>query len=418
MAQELEVGKAPHITVSACRGDLVVKSWDKNTVLVKELDASVKETESGLFISSNGRLQLRLPEYASLTVETAYGDAIVKGVQGAVSLATVHGDAILVNLDQADLGMVYGDLSAKLVNGRISGNTVSGDTVFRNVGGITLQQVHGDLAARVVNGDVSVDSVMGDISLRQVSGNVNIITGHRDANLRFISGATNVGDIMGDIRLYGGLTAGKHNFHAGGDIILRWPLNTPLQLNAQASQILNRLSFDQLSEAQGTFNGSIGADGPVVNLQANGRVILKELYVVQEEWEHYQADDPDLELTLDLEGLGAQISAQVSEQLSRLSGELESKFGADFTQKMAEKISRKAEQAARRAEEAAERARQRAEKQRGIYFGPRPGRPPAPPRPPRPKATPEEQLKILKMVEQGVITPEDAATLLDALENK
>ncbi len=418
MAQEFDLGKAPQIFVTLCAGELLVKGWDNTAVLVKEDDVKVKEGEEGLTISSNGRIQLRLPEYANLTVETVHGDAIIKNLQGSISLKTVNGDAIFVNVEQAALETVHGDLSGKHINGPVTAVTINGDAIFRNVGGISLETVHGDLAARMVNGDVDVATVAGDISLRQVTGDVSIKHGHRDANLRFLSGATSVGEINGDVRVYGELAAGKHHFQAGGDIVLRWPPSSPLQLTAQGNRILNRLPFDEVVESEDSFTGTIGTGGPVVNLEANGRIILKDLYVVREEWEHYQADDPDMEFTLDLEGLGAQINAQVNEQLSRLSVELESKFGADFTQKIAEKISRKAEQAARRAEQAAERARRRAEKHRATHYGPRPGRPPAPPRPPKPKATPEEQLKILKMVEQGVISPEEANTLLDALENK
>ncbi len=418
MAQEFELGKVPHIVIPICSGDLIIKSWDKSTVLVKEDDAKVVAHENGLTISSHGRLQLRLPEFANLVVENVHGDAIVKDLQGSLTFGTVNGDAILVTVEQAALKTVHGDLSAKHVKGGLTAVTVNGDAIFRNVGDIHLQNIHGDLSARVVNGNVDVITVAGDIGLRQVSGDVSIKHGHRDANLRFLGGVTNVGEVNGDVRIYGELTAGKHHFHAGGDIVLRWPPSASLQLIAQGNQVLNRLTFDEVRETGDTFTGHIGTDGPVVNLQANGRIILKELYVVREEWEHYQADDPDMEFTLDLEGLGAQINAQVSEQLSRLSVELESKFGADFTQKIAEKISRKAEQAAQRAEQAAERARRRAEKHRAAQFGPRPGRPPTPPRPSKAKATPEEQLKILKMVEQGIISPEEANTLLDALENK
>ncbi len=422
MAQEFSLGKAPNIVITACHGDLVVKSWEKPEVLVKGQDSKAVETEDGLQINSNGRLQLFLPEYASLHVENARGDVVVKNLRGITTLHDTGGDVVLVNLDQVTLGTVHGDLSAKHINGRITADTISGDAAFRNTGSLCLQQVHGDCVARLVNGDVQLTAVSGDISLRQVSGNVTIQTGHRDANLHFLNGLVNVSNIHGDVRLYGALRSGTHNCQANGDIILRWPLNTAVQINAQAREVLNRLLLDEVSEIKRAFSGRSGNGDPVINLQANGRIVLKELHIVSEEWENYQADEPDLDLTFDLEGLGAQISAQVSEQLSRLSFELKNKFGPEFTQKMAEKIAQRAEQAAKKAEEAAERARRRAEKQHGVQFGPRPGRPPMPPVPPRPpkppKASAEEQLKILKMVEQGIITPEEANTLLEALENK
>jgi hypothetical protein len=71
----------------------------------------------------------------------------------------------------------------------------------------------------------------------------------------------------------------------------------------------------------------------------------------------------------------------------------------------------------------AEKAMERAERQmrRAVHIS----RPPVPPKPPmapftfkpKSKASSEEQLKILKMVEKGIISPEEAGTLLEALEN-
>ncbi|MCA9934490.1 MAG: hypothetical protein H6662_14040 [Ardenticatenaceae bacterium] len=417
MAEEFELGKAPLITIPVCQGELIVKSWDRLTVQVKAEDAQTDATEDGLTITSNGRLILRVPEFTNLAVQTANGDTIIKNLQGDVTLGVVNGDAILVSLEQATVGTVNGDLSAKHINDSVTAESVHGDAIFRYVGSVSLNEVSGDLSARLINGDVDINTVSGDIGLRQISGDVSIKAGHRDANLRFLDGATHIGNIYGDVRIYGELAVGKHAFQAGGDIILRWPVNTPVNLVANAPKVLNRLPLDEVVQTDQSLTGHIGEDGPVITLNANGRIILKELYAVREEWEERQTGDSDFDFNFDfeeLEGLGAQISAQVNEQMARLTAELEGKFGGDFAQRMAEKISLKAERAARRAEQAAERARKRAERHHHRAAP----HPPRPPRPPRPRATPEEQLKILKMVEQGVISPEEANTLLEALENK
>jgi hypothetical protein len=51
------------------------------------------------------------------------------------------------------------------------------------------------------------------------------------------------------------------------------------------------------------------------------------------------------------------------------------------------------------------------------YGSPPPPRPPRSPGPPEPQASSEEQVKILKMLENGVISVDEANTLLDALES-
>lgn len=137
--------------------------------------------------------------------------------------------------------------------------------------------------------------------------------------------------------------------------------------------------------------------------------------MVNARWE----DDSEFAFGFDFADLGEQITNQVNEGIARFASHIETRFGPDFGEKVAQKAARKAEEAARKAERAAERAQQRAERQAerqsmrqtGSY-----GRPSAPPPPPRPRASADEQIKILKMVEQGIISPDEAATLLEAIE--
>ncbi|MCA9960172.1 MAG: hypothetical protein KC443_14120 [Anaerolineales bacterium] len=417
MTDKYEVGKMPHLLIEACRGDLVVKGWGDMTVMVKGDDVQVDEVDGGLTLRSNGRLRLSVPENSSLAVTHVHGDTIIRGVQGDVSIGSASGDVILSAGAGAKLGDVQGDLSAKNIDGAVSVNNISGDAVFRHVGDMRVNDVFGDLSARGVNGSVIINTVAGDVGLRNVTGDVTLKSGMRDANFRFLGGQTDIGEIQGDVRLYGELAPGKHAFTAAGDIVLRWPVQSPLLLTATAPQISNRLQLEKVFEEDGSLSGSIGEDGPVVSLTANGRIILKDLHPVNDEWDSFRDEDMDFDFSIDLEGLGAQITAQVNQQVARVTAELESKFGTDFSQKMSEKIARQAERAAERAEKAAERARQRVERQRTEWQTP--PRRPTPPTPPQKqkKASAEEQLKILKMVEQGLITPDEASMLLEALEN-
>ncbi len=80
------------------------------------------------------------------------------------------------------------------------------------------------------------------------------------------------------------------------------------------------------------------------------------------------------------------------------------KFGPDFGQRLADKLSRKTEKVV-------ERTRRRADargRMAGADFVASP--------PSRKPVSSEDQLKILKMVETGKITPTEAGMLLEALE--
>jgi len=306
-------------------------------------------------------------------------------------------------------------LSAKNINGQLSADTVAGDAALRNVGDVTLKHIQGDVVLRNVNGSVQLDQVQGDMALRTISGDVVISQGQRDVALRNLGGQTSLKNIQGDIRLYGGLAAGEHTFIAEGDIVLRWPVNAPLDLTATAPKIVNRLHLDQIVERDNALTGHIGDGETVVTLTAGGRIELKETQIVDSRWETgFDEADFGFDFGVDMAGLGERITQEVNEHISRVTADIETRFGSDFTQRLSEKIARKAEQAAEKAERAAEKARRRAE--RNVRRHGRWSPPPAPSSP-KPKATSEEQLKILRMVEKGVITPDEANTLLEALED-
>jgi hypothetical protein len=95
---------------------------------------------------------------------------------------------------------------------------------------------------------------------------------------------------------------------------------------------------------------------------------------------------------------------------------MENNFGPEFTARMeqqAMKAAAKAEQAAAKAVQQFEKSAKQMRWQSDHTMWK-----PATPTPPgkEAQATAEEQLKILKMVEKGIISPEDASTLLEAIE--
>ena len=79
------------------------------------------------------------------------------------------------------------------------------------------------------------------------------------------------------------------------------------------------------------------------------------------------------------------------------------------------RVDRATEQGRRKAEQAAERARMRADKAERRWRRAS-GQPPAAKR--QRQATDEERLRVLRMVEEGRLTPDEAAELLTAIEGR
>ena len=423
MAQEqYTVTASPQVTITACHGDLVIRSWTDTAVLVKGDTYQVEETENGLNISSDSDLKLMVPHDTSLAVEEASGDFVLKNVTGDISLQQIHGDAVLVGVGNVKIKQINNDLSAKNLQANLSADEIRGDAILRNVNNITVTTISGDISGRFINGAVHISDAGGDIGLRTVNGDVTIEKGQRDVNLRNLGGKNNISGIAGDIRLRGSLTPQEHTFAAERDIIVRWPQGEPINFTATAPVINNRLALDKEVEDGDTLIGRIGDGDSQVTFKANGRIQLKETNVVDPQWD--SGENEDMDFSFGFENIGAEIGRQVSEQMNRFSEQIESKFGPDFAQKISEKISQKAEQAAAKAERAAERAQRQAEREaaRAQRQTERQTRwtnhanTTTEAAPERKKASKEEQLKILNMVENGVISPEEANTLLDALE--
>ncbi len=436
----LDLGKTPLIRVDACHSDLVIRSWTELDVYLKGKEFETTDLEGGVAISSPQELRLMVPIGSNLAIENVSGDLIIKNVSGDISLGDIHGDAILVGLDHAKIRTVHSDLSAKNLEGSVSAETVHGDAVLRSVGDINIDTVHGDFSARFVNGSVNLNEVAGDIGVKTVNGDFAVKKGHRDANLRNLGGIATVSHTAGDIRLLGGLISGDHSFTADGDIIVRWPADADINLTATASKIMNRIHLNPLKEDEGMLVAARGDGKTNVELKANGRIILKDARVVRGEWESEGGEGIDFDFAFDFGGLSEEFATKINEHVSNLSANLEAKFGPDFQERINDQVTRitaeiehkfgpefgermaeKAEKAAAKAEKAAERAIIRVEKQmkRQAKRQQRPSRhrrSATPPTPPKKKSTPEEQLRILKMVENGVITPDEAATLLKALE--
>lgn len=401
---QFKMGESPTVRVNSC-SDLTVRGWAEPSVQIKG-DYRIEETEKGLQIDSQDSLQLCLPRETMLIIGRVNGDLRIKQFTGTVAGEYVHGDAILAQSNDVALGIVHGDVSARNMLGVLSIDEVNGDVAARVIGEIRLGAVHGDLSARTVDGDVTIKSLNGDADLRTVSGNVIISQGFRDVNLFNVGGLVSVSSITGDIRLRGGLSDGDHTLEARGDVVVRWPAAVALNLAATASRIDNRLALDDVTDKPGVLAGRIGNGQTSLTISAGGRVILREEELANEKWSD-NGDNMEFDIGINMGDIASRIEGEVQAHLSRMTREIESKFGPDFSQRINDKITRKVEKAG-------ERARRRSEQYdrfAGANFAT------AVPETPKKAVSTEEQLKILKMVEIGKISPEEAGMLLEALES-
>lgn len=438
---QYETGEAPAITIEECLGDVIVRVGQERNVSVKG-NHSAKETEGGLILRGEGSLILSVPTEASLSIAMAQSNVVVKNVLGDIHLGEMMGDTVLSNIGMAKVAIIHGNLLVKNTTDTMSIQTVHGDASLRNVhGDLSLDTVHGNFSARDVNSSVSVNEVYGDMGVLNISDNLTVQRVKGNAKLKAIGGIAAIANVHGDLQLTGGLGEGKHTFTTRGNATLKWPADTPLNLTATGNYIRNRLPLEDVVQDGKTLSGRLGQGDITVTIDAKGDVNLKEADISYGHWDTYgdqQMDfDPnfDFDFNFDFEGIGNRIREEIEGHMARLTGDLEQRFGPDFAQKITERVGREAERAAERAEREAERAAARAERAaeraqrdaeryaaqhaRMAFRGGSRFTPPSPPPPPPPpirEVSAEEQLKILRMVESGTISPEEANMLLKALE--
>jgi len=370
----IQTSGSPHITIEECRGNLTVRgSADEEITLLVQIDEEELELDW-----QDETLSLVLPDHATvtcptettLTVGEALGNLSLDGVEGQIILTSVHGNATVRAVGPVDLEEILGNFTARDIKGDLAGQDVKGNARVQGVDGkLTLKEVSGNLTTEGLNGGLSVQTVRGNARLRPP----------------FAAGAT-------------------YKVSAGGNVTVFLPEDASLRLALRPGvHVDSRVAGLELERTNGVVEGTIGAGEATLEAAAAANISLRP------------AEAPEaFEVGADLEGLSAQIEWQVNEAVAKMTSRLEESLGQVDSGAIRERVDRATEQARRKAERAAERARMRAERAERRWRR-------ASGQPPRSEPEPaseEERLRVLRMVEEGRITPEQASELLAALEGE
>jgi hypothetical protein len=343
-------------------------------------------------------------------VGTVYGDAVLKAVPNA-DLQNVRGNLVVKAAEHLRASRIGGNLRAKEIGGPLDADKVGGNAMLRNIGGtVTLDQVAGNLIARSLTGGAKAPKIGGNLVLNGELG----------------SGCT-------------------YHFDVRGNAVLRLSPEASAHVTLSGtSQILSSMKLTDETREEGKLTGTLGDGGSEVVVEARGSIMLGggDRGISIELGEDVQRQVEESLRAVDLEAVGRRVSEEMEAAMSRLQVKMESvdwdRIGAQTQQaverameRMRENMDRMVEKAARhqeRMERRAERAARKLERmeQRRATERPRrregdfevqddwPSEEAVEPLEPEPDLD-EERLSILRMVEQGTITPEDAEMLLDAL---
>lgn len=473
--RQIELGESVSVEIEG-EGDLHILGGDERLLRLeteREEDVEVRQEAGRVFLHLHDDAHLLLWQEAPLTLHRLRGDVRGRNLKVLLEADDIEGDLSLSDVGEVRLGLVEGDVSisqAGDVRGRsvLSGDLnlrragtvelaeVEGDVALHDVASLSLERAGDDLSASGVAGDVRLKEVRGDVALRDIGGAVELGRVEGDLTVHNVRGDLLAGRVDGDIVLDTSLREGcTYRLVSRGDIVVRCPEGTAARFLIQASSWVVPPSEVYRVERQegGRVAVQLGQGGPDVYLSADSEVVLgpagdwersvHDFSRRMEEWgrrfgrqmEEWGEELRERLQRADWERLGREIeeaTARVArlvetrlqeldlDELSRRAEEAAAQAEERVRQVDWERIAQKIEQATRQGMERVQAGLQRLQERLRRRAETATPPPPPPPPPPAKEVAPapldEERMAILRLVEEGRLTADEAAALLDALE--
>jgi DUF4097 and DUF4098 domain-containing protein YvlB len=213
----IQADGASRLELEALRGEVVVRTWDRDAVQVKtsvsdskaveidrtgstiSLDVAV---ERGMGLAGSVDFDITVPRGFDLSLEGMALNVDIEGAQGQVEVATVQG-------------------SVRVQGGR---GSISLESVF---GEVSVEGAEGELSVTGVAGGVTIENCSGDIQAESVGGGLTM----RGVTSRDVEAAT----VGGELRFEGAIQdGGMYSFGTHGGQI--W-LYLPPSMNARVDAV-------------------------------------------------------------------------------------------------------------------------------------------------------------------------------------
>ena len=350
-------------------------------------------------LSGANPIRVIAPASLAITVKGAWGDLRVQRLEGDVNLESVRGSLRLsdlsgvVRVEQVDadvraqgvadlrlMGNCDGDL--RFDDGEhLAAESVAGDVRIHNVGDGRLGRLRGDLWAEKLRGALQVSRAEGDARLIEIGGPVTLRSMAGDLRASALTGGLSAPQVSGDAVLQGPYSAAApYSLSAEGDVVLHLPADADARVSVRAGgRIRSDTPLTPAADGAAAFTATLGRGTAHISLDSGG-----DLRIVQKG--SGERDRARSKPTPDVSDLGERIRQQVSASLAAAGIGMSGEAGWGGRERMP----------------------------RPPKEG-KPARPPAGERPRAPSATMEEEAAVLKMVEEGKITPEEADALLKSL---
>ncbi|WP_440054286.1 DUF4097 family beta strand repeat-containing protein [Pseudoalteromonas sp. T1lg65] len=258
--QEREVPANGRIVIENQRGEVIIKSWDKNVFKVSgelddkaegyELETSGKVTQFVVKMPSRykswgggdgSNLTIFMPRSSELDFEGVIVDVEVSQLDSGARVKTVNGNIKVSELSgKVSLETVNGDIDSRELSGQLQFETVNGD--INDIGS------QGKLRFNAVNGEIKTQSDATEVRLENVNGEVELTLNElKDLRVSTVNGEITVK--MNKLQD----NASINMESVSGDLALYFPtdVSARFEVNAHSGgSISNRLSSDKVKKAK------------------------------------------------------------------------------------------------------------------------------------------------------------------------
>lgn len=400
--QILQTSATPVIHLQNVEGNLTLSGWDRPEIQARVRGdgdvLEIKQQDGVVTIACEDDLWLQAPVQATITIDNVEGNAAISLILNGLTIDAIGGNAVVNSVNAVTARQIEGNFTARLIAGDLRIDVIEGNAQIAKVGG-----------------DIWLGSVEGNLVLDEIGGNIEATA---EGNVRVQ--ATLAPSQQCTLRAEGSVTCEVPR-DAGGVFMLK-----------AEGHIRVRDLGEERNLRNGVLNFERAPAHARLTLEAEGNILLRGVQLRDFDTTEF-AGRLEEEMALHSVEITQQITAQIEAQVNELSRQLDDKLARiGASEELATSIQEKVQSAMRRAEEKlaetlrkVEQRTQEAEGRRrkspGWVAPPTPPLPPAAPKPPatsrarRTPATDEERMLILRMVEQGKLSVEQAEKLLLAL---
>lgn len=293
---ERTLAAEPDVTVNLClkSGDVVVRGWDKREVRVRAEAGQVELRQlagSGAGAAGAAAGASKPAKSVDVLLADSEDEEAIEdfcGGSGNVEIDVPRGATVVLKVREGDINVT--DVAEARTE------SASGDTDLRRIArAVDVQNLSGDIILNDSSGRVRLLAISGDVEAANVQPNdagehFSAKTTSGSVSLERISHThIEAGTVSGDVSMAGTLArGGSYEFKTfSGDVTLTLPANASFKVNATVASsgeiktdfpVKSPSGTQPLKElSQGRLNGTVGDDGPLVNLSSfSGTVRLKK----------------------------------------------------------------------------------------------------------------------------------------------